>query len=82
MWNVTWTELKRLDVRMLNFETVAHPEIGILTTDLGGVKNAPEMVASVEHAASAPASLTRSSPTRRAAGAAMLARSAGPASRR
>ena len=44
-------ELKRLDARLLNFETVAHPEIGILTTDVNGVKNAPEMVKSVAAAA-------------------------------
>ena len=44
-------ELKRLDAHLLNFETVAHPEIGIMTTDLGGVKNSPQMVASVENAA-------------------------------
>jgi len=44
-------ELKRLDARLLNFETVAHPEIGILTSDVNGVKNSPEMVASVVAAA-------------------------------
>jgi hypothetical protein len=44
-------ELKRLDARLLNFETVAYPEIGILTTDVNGVKNAPEMVKSVAAAA-------------------------------
>jgi len=44
-------ELKRLDARLLNFEMVAHPEIGILTTDLNGVKNSPEMVTSVVAAA-------------------------------
>jgi hypothetical protein len=44
-------ELKRLDARLLNFETVAHPEISILTTDVNGVKNAPEMVKSVATAA-------------------------------
>jgi hypothetical protein len=44
-------ELKRLDTRMLNFETVAHPEITILTTDVNGVKNSPEMVKSVVAAA-------------------------------
>jgi Zn-dependent M28 family amino/carboxypeptidase len=38
-------ELWRLDARLLNFETVAHPEIGILTSDSNGtVKNSPEMV--------------------------------------
>ncbi len=41
-------ELKYLDARLLNFETVAHPEITILTSDMNGtVKNAPEMVTSV-----------------------------------
>jgi aminopeptidase YwaD len=45
-------ELKRLDARLLNFETVAHPEIGILTSDVNGtVKNSPEMVKSVVAAA-------------------------------
>ena len=45
-------ELKRLDVRLLNFETVAHPEIGILTSDVNGtVKNSPEMVKSASAAA-------------------------------
>jgi hypothetical protein len=45
-------ELKRLDVRLLNFETVAHPEIAILTSDVNGtVKNSPEMVKSVVEAA-------------------------------
>ena len=44
-------ELKRLDARLLNFETVAHPEIGILTTDVNGVENAPQMVKSVAAAA-------------------------------
>ncbi len=45
-------ELKRLDVRMLNFETVAHPEIPILTSDQSGsVRNAPEMVQSAVAAA-------------------------------
>jgi Zn-dependent M28 family amino/carboxypeptidase len=41
-------ELERLEVRLLNIETVAHPEIIILTSDLNGtVKNSPEMVQSV-----------------------------------
>jgi hypothetical protein len=41
-------ELKYLDARLLNFETIAHPEITILTSDMNGtVKNAPEMVTSV-----------------------------------
>ena len=44
-------ELRRLDVRVLNFETVAHPEISILTSDVNGVKNSPEMVRSVVAAA-------------------------------
>lgn len=45
-------ELKRLDVRLLNVETVAHPEITILTSDLNGtVKNSPEMIESVVAAA-------------------------------
>jgi hypothetical protein len=45
-------ELKRLDARLLNFETVAHPEIAILTSDINGtVKNSPEMVESVIAAA-------------------------------
>jgi aminopeptidase YwaD len=45
-------ELKRLDARLLNFETVAHPEIGVLTSDVNGtVKNSPEMVKSVVAAA-------------------------------
>lgn len=45
-------ELKRLDARMLNFETVAHPEIGILTSDINGtVKNSIEMVKGVVTAA-------------------------------
>ncbi len=45
-------ELKALDARLLNFETVAHPEIIILTSDVNGtVKNDPEMVKSVAAAA-------------------------------
>jgi hypothetical protein len=45
-------ELKRLNVRLLNFETVAHPEIAILTSDMSGtVKNSPAMVKSVVAAA-------------------------------
>ncbi len=45
-------ELRRLDARLLNFETVAHPEIPILTSDQSGsVKNAPEMVQSAVAAA-------------------------------
>jgi hypothetical protein len=45
-------ELKRLDTRLLNFETIAHPEITILNSDVNGtVKNSPEMVKSVVAAA-------------------------------
>lgn len=45
-------ELKRLDAQLLNFEMVANPEIGILTSDANGyVKNSPEMVKSVVAAA-------------------------------
>jgi Peptidase family M28 len=45
-------ELKRLDVRMLNIETVASPEVVILTSDVNGtVKNSAEMVRSVVTAA-------------------------------
>lgn len=45
-------ELQRLDARLLNIEMVAHPEIGILTSDANGtVKNSPEMVSAVAAAA-------------------------------
>jgi hypothetical protein len=45
-------ELRRLDARVLNFETVVHPEIVILTSDVNGtVKNLPEMVRSAVAAA-------------------------------
>jgi hypothetical protein len=45
-------ELGRLDARLLNFETIAHPEIAILTSETNGsVKNSPEMVKSVIAAA-------------------------------
>ena len=44
-------ELRRLDVRLLNYETVAHPEIIILTTDVAGVRNSTEMVRSLAAAA-------------------------------
>ncbi len=45
-------ELKRLDSRLLNYETVAHPEIIILTSDLNGtLKISPEMVKSAIAAA-------------------------------
>jgi len=45
-------ELRHLDMRLLNFEMVAHPEIGILTSDVAGtVKHSPEIVKSVVAAA-------------------------------
>jgi hypothetical protein len=45
-------ELKRLDVRLLNYETIAHPETIVLTSETNGtVKNSPEMVRSVVAAA-------------------------------
>jgi aminopeptidase YwaD len=44
-------ELRRLDARLLNLETVAHPEITILTSDVNGVRHAPAMVRSVAAAA-------------------------------
>jgi hypothetical protein len=45
-------ELKCLEARLLNFETVAYPEITILTSDVNGtVKNDPEMVKSTIAAA-------------------------------
>jgi hypothetical protein len=45
-------ELKRLDVRLLNCETIAHPEPMILTSETNGtVKNSPEMVKGVVAAA-------------------------------
>lgn len=45
-------ELRHLDVRLLNFETIAHPEIVILTSETNGtVRNSPEMVKSVVAAA-------------------------------
>jgi hypothetical protein len=45
-------ELKRLDARLLNFETVVHPDIAILTSDhSGSMKNSPEMVKGVVAAA-------------------------------
>jgi hypothetical protein len=45
-------ELRRLDVRMLNFETVAHPEMCILTSDVAGtVRHSREMVRSAAAAA-------------------------------
>ena len=45
-------ELKRLDVRLLNYETIAHPVVTILASESSGtVKNSPEMVKSVVSAA-------------------------------
>ncbi len=45
-------ELKRLEARVLNYETVAHPVIGIITSDMNGtLKYAPEMLNSVVAAA-------------------------------
>jgi len=45
-------ELKSLDTQLLNFETVAYPEILILSSDGSGtVKNSSEMVKSVAAAA-------------------------------
>jgi hypothetical protein len=45
-------ELKRLDVRLLNYETIAHPEPIVLTSETNGtVKNSPEMVQGVIAAA-------------------------------
>ncbi len=45
-------ELKRLDTRMLNIETIANPEFVILTSDINGtVKNSPEIVKSIVAAA-------------------------------
>jgi hypothetical protein len=45
-------ELKRLNVRLLNTEMVAYPEISILSSEINGtVKNSPEMVQSVVTAA-------------------------------
>ena len=45
-------ELKQLHTRVLNFETVAHPEIVILSSDVNGtVKHSPEIVESVARAA-------------------------------
>jgi len=45
-------ELKRVDARLLNIETVASPEVVLLTSDINGtVKNSPEMVKSVIAAA-------------------------------
>jgi len=44
-------ELKRLDARLLNYEMIAYPEITILTDDVNGVKNSPEMVKGVGRAA-------------------------------
>jgi hypothetical protein len=45
-------ELKRLDVRLLNFEMIAYPKITILTSDKNGaLKNSPEVVKSAVAAA-------------------------------
>jgi hypothetical protein len=45
-------ELRRLDARLLNIETVASPEVVLLTSDINStVKNSPEMVKSVVAAA-------------------------------
>jgi aminopeptidase YwaD len=45
-------ELKSLDVRLLNAEMVAYPEIAILSSEVNGtVKNSPQMVKSVAAAA-------------------------------
>lgn len=45
-------ELKRLDARLLNYETIAHPEPMVLTSETNGtVKNSPEMVNGVVAAA-------------------------------
>ncbi len=45
-------ELKRLHAQVLNFETVAHPEIVILSSDINGtVKNSQDLVKSVAEAA-------------------------------
>ena len=47
-----YDELKRRDARLLNLETITHPEISILTSDVNGiVKNSPEMVRIVAAAA-------------------------------
>jgi len=45
-------ELKRLDTRLVNFETVAHPVITVLSSDQNGtVKNSPDFIASLVAAA-------------------------------
>jgi len=45
-------ELQRMDVRLLNFETIVDPEIAILTSEVNGtVKNSPAMVNSLVAAA-------------------------------
>ena len=45
-------ELKQLDARLLNLETIAHPELTILTSDLNGtVKNSPELIKTLVEAA-------------------------------
>ena len=45
-------ELHQMDARLLNYEMIAYPEIGILTSDSNGaLKNPPEMVNSAVDAA-------------------------------
>ncbi len=44
-------ELRHLDVRVLNYEIIVHPVISIITSDVGGVKNSPEMIESAIAAA-------------------------------
>jgi hypothetical protein len=45
-------ELQQMDARLLNFETIVHPEIAILTSEANGiVKNSTEMVNSLVAAA-------------------------------
>jgi Zn-dependent M28 family amino/carboxypeptidase len=45
-------ELQRMDARLLNFETIVHPEIAILTSEVNGtVKNSTVMVNSLVAAA-------------------------------
>lgn len=44
-------ELQLLDVRVLNYEIIAHPVISVVTSDVGGVKNSPEMINSAIAAA-------------------------------
>lgn len=45
-------ELQQMDARLLNFETIVHPEIAILTSEANGIiKNSTEMVNSLVAAA-------------------------------